>query len=166
MQTQTLARVVQINVNPQGGVPKYPVESAWLLSDGVRGDKQLNRRVHGGPTRAVSLYSLEHITTLQAEGHPIAPGTTGENLTISGLDWAALTLGTRLRIGPQVELEITSYAMPCETIEDSFQEHRFVRISQKLHPGWSRLYARVLVEGEVFPGDLVALIPPADGVKG
>jgi MOSC domain-containing protein YiiM len=35
----------------------------------------------------------------------------------------------------------------------------FVRISQKLHPGWSRVYARVLTEGEIHFGDHVEVIP-------
>ena len=52
-------------------------------------------KVHGGPERAVSLFSLEVIRRLQDEGHPIYPGATGENLTVAGLDWAALAAGTQ-----------------------------------------------------------------------
>ncbi len=106
------ARVVQINVNPAGGVPKQRVAATEVMTDGVAGDKQRNRRVHGGPSRAVSLYSYEHIQALQAEGHPIVPGSTGENLTISGLDWPALQVGDRLQIGAQLQVEITSYTTP------------------------------------------------------
>ena len=150
-------QVIQINVNPQGGVPKQPIANARVTAKGVAGDKQRNRRFHGGPQRAVSLYSNEHIQALQAEGHPIAPGSTGENLTIAGLDWAALQIGDWLQIGDQLEIEITGYAAPCSNIVASFASGAITRISQKLHPGWSRLYAKVLAEGEVHVGDLVKL---------
>lgn len=152
---EQIARVVHINVNPAGGVPKLPVPEALVTSEGVRGDYQRDRRHHGGPQRAVSLYALELIRALQAEGHPISPGSTGENLTISGLDWAALRPGVRLYIGEELALEITSYAAPCETISDSFVNGEFTRIGQKPNPGWSRCYARVLSEGYVREGDPV-----------
>jgi len=111
---------------------------------------------HGGPDRAVCLYSLERINALRAEGHPIGPGTAGENVTIAGLDWDRVTPGTRLVLGA-VELEITAFAAPFETIVGSFGDKRSTRISQKVHPGWSRVYARVLTEGELAAGDTVAI---------
>lgn len=151
--------VAQISVNPRGGVPKYAVPSAELTTEGVLGDKQRDRRFHGGPQRAVCLFSAERIAALQAEGHAIAPGTTGENLTVAGLDWSALQVGDRLVVGEWVELEITGYAAPCSNIEASFADGSFKRISQKLHPGWSRLYARVLAEGLVHEGDAVEHAP-------
>ena len=148
-------RVVRINVNPSGGVPKQRVPSAGITLKGVAGDKQRNRRFHGGPQRAISLYSYEHIQALQAEGHPIAPGSTGENLTIGGLDWAAIDIGDRLSIGAGLRIEITGYAAPCSNIAASFAGGGITRISQKQHPGWSRLHAKVLAEAEVYEGDLV-----------
>ena len=154
MTTSDGGYVYQINIS-RGGVPKLPITETTVSETGVAGDKQRNRRFHGGPTRAVCLYSFELIQQLQAEGHPIAPGTTGENLTISGLDWKQLSIGQRLRIGDTVRIEITSHAIPCKTIVDSFADGSFTRISHKLHPGESRLYARVLTPGVVKPGDVV-----------
>jgi MOSC domain-containing protein YiiM len=150
--------VFQINVHPKGGVPKQAIASARVTSNGVAGDKQRNRRFHGGPQRAVSLYSHEHIQALQAEGHPITPGSTGENLTIGGLDWAALGIGDQLQIGGQLRIEITGYAAPCSNISASFAGGQIARLSQKLHPGWSRLYAKVLNEAEVRAGDPVVVV--------
>lgn len=151
------ARLIQISVNPKGGVPKYHVPSATLMVNGVTGDKQRDRRYHGGPQRAVCLYSHEQIEALRAEGHPIEPGTAGENLTLSGLDWPRLKIGDRLRIGDEAQLEITSYTTPFHKISASFANGEFTRIAQKFHPGWSRLYARVLREGTVQTGDVVEL---------
>ncbi|HEY8376112.1 MAG TPA: MOSC domain-containing protein [Nannocystis sp.] len=141
--------VAQINVNPAGGVPKLPVAAAFVGPEGVEGDLQRDRVHHGGPDRAVSLFSLERIAALAAEGHPITPGSTGENLTVAGLDWSALAASDRLAVGDEVLLEITGPATPCNTIAASFTNGAFTRISHKLHPGWSRLYARVLRPGLV-----------------
>lgn len=149
--------IASINVNPAGGVPKHAVPQARLTFEIVEGDKQRHLKFHGGPTRAVSLYSLELIQALQAEGHPIAPGTTGENLTISGLDWSQLSKGDQLEIG-EAHIEITAYAKPCDLIAESFADHISKRIYQREHPGWSRLYAKVLREGTVRTGDSVTLI--------
>jgi MOSC domain-containing protein YiiM len=146
----------QISVS-EGGVPKLPVPEARITVDGLAGDRQRNREVHGGVDQAVCLFSLEVIEALQAEGHAIKPGSSGENLTVAGLDWAQLTPGDRLRIGDAVVLEIVKYTAPCKYNAQWFTDGDFSRISQKKHPGWSRLYARVLAEGVVRPGDAVTL---------
>jgi MOSC domain-containing protein YiiM len=159
MSAESLGRVVQVNVNPRGGVPKHAIPATEITVEGVAGDKQRDRRFHGGPQRAVSLFAMERIEALRAEGHPIAPGSSGENLTLAGVDWDAIKVGDRLRVGEWVELEITGYASPCSNIEASFADGAFKRMSQKLHPGWSRLYARVLAEGTVRAGDPVEHLP-------
>ena len=146
----------QINVS-DGGVPKLPVPEAAVTANGVSGDRQRDRRVHGGPERAVCLFSLEVIESLRAEGHPIAPGTVGENVTISGLDWSLVRPGTRLRLGDDVLLEVTKYTAPCTNIRGSFRDEDFSRISVKLHPIESRVYARVLSAGRIRAGDPVVL---------
>jgi len=143
-------RVVSIN-RSRGGVPKQPVGEVFVGVDGLEGDAHVYHR-HGGPDKAVCLYSLEVIEALQREGHPIAAGTTGENVTVSRLDWPRVVPGVRLSVGP-VLLEITDYATPCQTIIGSFADQRSTRISQKLHPGWARVYARVLTEGILTVGD-------------
>jgi len=152
----SLGRVASINVS-RGGVPKLGVAEAVVGRYGLDGDHQNDFRIHGGPDRAVSLYSLDLIEALRAEGHPIRPGSAGENITISGLDWSLLSPGQELAVGA-VRLQITGYAAPCENIQDSFLHGNFVRISRKLHPGWSRLYTRVLSGGLVRVNDVVSLV--------
>jgi MOSC domain-containing protein YiiM len=146
----------QISVS-DGGVPKLPVPEARITVNGVAGDRQRSPDIHGGPDRAVCLFSLEVIESLQAEGHSIKPGSSGENLTIAGLEWAELKLKARLRIGDTVRLEIVKYTEPCRFNAQWFREGNFNRINQKKHPGWSRMYARVLAEGMVWPGDTVVV---------
>ena len=106
------ARIVQISVSP-GGVPKRPVASARVTPMGVQGDAQRDRTHHGGPDRALCLFSQERIRALQIEGHPIQPGSIGENLTIEGIDWTHVTPGVCLRLGDKVLVEVTRYTSPC-----------------------------------------------------
>lgn len=151
------ARIGQISVSA-GGVPKRPVPSARVTALGLQGDAQRDREHHGGPDRALCLFSGDRIRTLQAEGHPIVPGSIGENLTIDGIDWNAVTPGAYLLLGQDVVVQITRYTSPCVNITASFRERDFARVSQKRHPGDSRVYARVLREGSLTHGDPVQLL--------
>lgn len=154
------AHVVQLG-RSRGGVPKLAVDEAVVTVNGLEGDKQRNRRFHGGPMRALCLYSDDLIERLALEGHPVRRGSLGENVTIRGLEWTDARPGARLRIG-EIEVEITSYTTPCKTIRASFLDEDFTRISQKLHPGWSRVYCRILRGGLLRVSDAVTLLPPVD----
>lgn len=146
--------VCGLHVNPQGGVPKHPVEVLEVHSAGCVGDKQNDTRHHGGPERAVCLMERRIMTALQEAGHPIEPGTTGENLLIDGLDAGHLGVGVHLHIG-EVELTITSDAPPCKTIQASFERGAFKNLSHRATPGQTRWYARVNRTGAIRLGDLV-----------
>jgi MOSC domain-containing protein YiiM len=150
------ARIVQISVSG-GGVPKLPVPAARVTLEGVEGDAHRDHEHHGGPERAVCLYSMEAIHGLIAEGHSVAPGTLGENVTIEGLDWTRLTPGTELLLGEVVRIRVTRYTSPCLNIRTAFSGGDFSRVSQKKHPGWSRVYARVLRGGTIRTGEAVRI---------
>lgn len=149
-------RIFQLNTSP-GGVPKLAVREAEVTQLGLSGDDHKFPDIHGGPDRAVCLFSLERILELQKEGHPIFPGAVGENVTISGIDWNDVVPGQQLQLGDQVLLEITSYTSPCNSIPDSFLDGRYQRISQKVYPGYSRVYARVLRPGKIAIGQPVTM---------
>jgi MOSC domain-containing protein YiiM len=157
--TEAGARIVQVSVS-EGGVPKRAVAEAHVTCRGLDGDAHRDEEHHGGPERAVCLFSLDLIETLAREGHTIAPGTLGENVTVAGLDWSRVVPGTRLRLGPDVLVEVTRYTSPCVNIRLAFRDGDFARVSQKRHPGGSRVYARVLEEGTIRPDDHVELIAP------
>jgi len=148
-------RVVSLN-RSNGGVPKLAIDEARVTMNGMEGDRQRDRRYHGGPNRALVLYSLERIEQLKLEGHGIAPGAVGETVTLAGVDWNEMKPGRLVSLG-EVEIELKSYAAPCKTIRHVFLDEDITRISQKVHPGWSRLCARVLREGRIRVGDLVAI---------
>ena len=142
-----------------GGVPKQPVESAEVGFRGLAGDHQDDRVHHGRPFQAVCLYGLDVIEALHAEGHPIAPGSAGENVTVARLDWATLRPGTLVAIGDDLLLELSSYATPCAKNAGWFAGGDFRRMDQDRHPGWSRLYGTVLRPGTVRTGDPVVVEP-------
>jgi MOSC domain-containing protein YiiM len=157
-----VGRVLSVNVSA-GGVPKMPVDRAWAGALGLEGDAHHDDTEHGGPFRAVCLYGMEAIRRLQAEGHPVVPGSVGENLTTQGVEWSEQPAGTRVRIGDRLLLEIVKPANPCETQRHNFTDGRFGRISIRLHPRDSRMYARVVEHGEVRPGDALQLLPSEPG---
>ena len=151
-----MASVHQISVSG-GGVPKLAVGEAVIDINGIVGDDQANKEHHGGIDRALCLYSLEVIQALQGEGHPILPGSTGENLTITGLDWNLMAPDVRLRVG-QTIIQVTSFTTPCSKIAGSFSDGISARIHNAAHPGWSRVYARVIIGGAIGTGDEVELL--------
>ena len=155
------AEVHSINVS-SGGVPKSKVESADIMKKGVEGDFNRFRDGRGGNTdRAVCIFSLELIQRLKDEGHPIEIGSTGENLTIRGVEWESLSEGTHLEIG-DVVLELSEPCAPCSKIGESFIGRRFDRVDHDQEYGWSRWLARVLREGRVSVGDSVNIVITPD----
>ena len=149
--------VHQLNSSP-GGVPKLPVEVVEIASGGVEGDRQATRRHHGRPWQALCLWSLETIGTLRGEGHPIDPGSAGENVTIAGIPWADVTAGVQLQVGAAL-LEASLFSPPCSQNAQWFSDGDFSRISATRGPGLSRIYASVVHGGRVAVGDPVVLEP-------
>lgn len=148
--------VASVNVS-RGGVPKLPVDTAWVGVRGLAGDGHHEPEPsHGGPDKAVSLYSMESIRRVAADGHTAFPGAFGENLTLAGIEMGALAPGTRLAVGDGgLVIELVEHAQPCQTIAHWFVRRRIARISARTHPEDARWYARVLTEGPVRPGDAV-----------
>jgi MOSC domain-containing protein YiiM len=153
-------RILQINLS-HGGVPKLSCAQGRVDEDGLEGDGHRSR-THGGPEKALCLYSLERILALQSEGHPIFPGSTGENITVSGLEWDRVTPGAVLHLGGTLRIEVTQYTSPCPKIAASFCDAGVERMSQDSHPGWARVYARVLTGGTIRPADIVVLESPGE----
>ncbi|MGI8662979.1 MAG: MOSC domain-containing protein [Acidimicrobiales bacterium] len=140
-----------------GGVPKLAVDEADIDHRGIVGDRQATRAHHGRVWQALCLWSREVIDELRGEGHPIGPGRAGENVTIAGLDWAALRPGVQLRIGEAVA-ELSSYATPCVKNAQWFLGGDFDRMGHDRDPGISRIYASVITPGAVRLGDRVMVL--------
>lgn len=149
-------RVAQVNTSA-GGVPKRPIDSVDVGYDGLAGDRQASRRHHGKPWQAVCLWGLEVIEAFAADGHPIGPGSTGENVTIVGLDWSDVRPGVRLRIGT-VRCEISSYSLPCTKNTRWFVDGDH-RLMHHTRGAVSRVYATVLEPGRIGTDDTVTIEP-------
>src|SRR5882724_11650712 len=108
-----IGTLVSINLS-NGGVPKKRTSGAEVSLLGLIGDAQGDKNQHGGPERAVCVFSLDRIHELQKEGHPIDVGTAGENLTLEGIDWSLVVPGAQLHVGDEVLLEVASYTNPCK----------------------------------------------------
>ena len=141
-----------------GGVPKTAVGSATIGVRGIDGDVQAARAHHGSPWQALCLWSQEVIDGLAADGHPIAPGNAGENVTISGVDWSSLHGGTIVDIG-DVRLQLRAPATPCRKNAQWFVDGEISLMDHDLHRGSSRWYASVLRPGSVAAGDAVTVSP-------
>ena len=153
------AVVHSINISTQGGVPKLPINKAQIKFEGVDGDfnKFRTEKKNSTGTRAVTLFSLEQIEKLKSEGHAIDVGTTGENITIEGVDWPSLEVGARMMIG-EAMIELSEPTAPCSKIGESFIDGAFSRIDHELELGWSRWSASVIEEGQVEIGSQVILL--------
>ena len=153
------AVVHSINISTQGGVPKLPINKAQIKFEGVDGDfnKFRTEKKNSTGTRAVTLFSLEQIEKLKSEGHSIDVGTTGENITIEGVDWPSLEVGARMMIG-EAMIELSEPTAPCSKIGKSFIDGAFSRIDHELELGWSRWSASVIEEGQVEIGSQVILL--------
>jgi MOSC domain-containing protein YiiM len=160
-----VGRIVQLSVSA-GGVPKRAVAEARVTRLGLEGDAHRDAEHHGGPERAVCLFSMEAIRGLAAEGHAITPGAIGENVTTEGVDWAGVVPEAYLLLGEHVLLQVTRYTSPCFNIAPAFVDRAFSRVSQKRHPGWSRVYARVLVEGRLRTDDGVRIVSNPEVAEG
>ncbi len=155
--TTETGTVTQVNVST-GGVPKTAIESAIVSPTGLFGDAQADRRHHGRPVQAVCLWSADVIAELAAAGHPIAAGNAGENITVAGIDWAALQPGARIDVG-SVPMLISAHAIPCAKNAQWFADRNFNHILHDDNPGFSRLYAIPLGTGAIAAGDAVIVEP-------
>ena len=135
-----------------GGVPKLAVPAAQVTVEGLTGDRQRNRKTMVDQIGQSVCIRWRSSRRCVRRAIPSVPVRLANNLTITGLDWARLKPGDRLTIGAHLHLEIMSYTAPCRLNGQWFKDGNSERMAQEAHPGWSRLYARVLVEGKMGMG--------------
>jgi MOSC domain-containing protein YiiM len=140
---------------------KEPVtDRRWLRGVNVDGDDQADRRVHGGPTKAVYAYAAEDYAWWGSElAVALGPGTFGENLTVSGIGLADRLVGERWRIGTAV-LRVTEPRIPCFKLGMRMGDAEFVhRFADAARPG---TYLAIEVEGEIGASDPIELLDRPD----
>lgn len=148
--------VVQLNTS-RGGVPKVPVDKVDVDFRGVAGDVQATRRHHGRPWQALCIWSAEVIDDFADCGHPISRGSAGENITVTGVDWARVRPGVAIAVGT-VRCEVVAYALPCAQNARWFLDGDFNLMHHRNGPV-SRVYALVVRPGIIATGDSVVVMP-------
>src|SRR6185436_19533306 len=142
---QTLQRKDRVE---RTGIFKIPTsESLWLSSLGFENDAIVSKKHHGGPDQAVYVYGAADYDWWSKElGKELAPGTFGDNLTISDLQSAQFDIGDYLYIGA-VALQVTAPRIPCSTFAARMEDPQWVKkFRYAERPG---LYCRVIQEGFV-----------------
>jgi MOSC domain-containing protein YiiM len=158
-------RLIMINGEPvKTGIFKLPAAGRIPVGrEGLEGDRQVDRSVHGGPDKAVYAYGTGDYEWWSGElGRETEPGLFGENLTVTGLDPSHAEIGERWRVGSTV-LEVSEPRQPCSKLGAKMGDPRFVkRFARALRLG---AYLRVVDEGDVGTGDGVEVVArPGHGI--
>lgn len=138
------------------GIYKLPVdEPVEIKSLGIEQDVICDKKNHGGPDQAIYVYGgADYVWWSTELGKELAPGTFGENLTISDLESAQFNIGDYLHIG-EVTLQVTAPRIPCGTFATRMGDPQWVKKFRRAErPG---LYCRVIKDGVVKAGEPVSV---------
>lgn len=144
---------------PTGIFKQEIVMPAWLGIEGLSGDAQADRRVHGGPDKALHQYPVAHYARLAAAFPAtrdlLVPGSIGENLSVPGWDETNICIGDTFRLGDTV-IQVSQPRNPCWKIDHRYGVKGMAKlIDEEGITGW---YFRVIEEGSVEPGCSFELI--------
>ena len=146
--------------NRATGIFKSVLHSAVLVGrNGLAGDVQADRRVHGGPEKAVHQYPVRNYALLTEAfpevGSLLVPGALGENLSVAGWDEANVCIGDIFRLGEAI-IQVSQPRTPCWKIDSRFGVEGMTRyIDRSGLAGW---YFRVIEEGITGPEGEFSLI--------
>ena len=140
--------IVAVCTSKKKGTRKRNVGEAQLKVDwGVVGD------AHAADWhRQVSLLALESIEKMQALGLNVGPGSFAENLTTQGIDLLSLPLGSQVRVGDQVVLEITQHGKICHD-----RCAIYYQVGDCVMPR-EGIFVRVLQGGRISEGDSIQVL--------
>lgn len=147
---KSVAKVISINISRQKGTPKEPVEEALVIENfGIEKD------AHAGSShRQVSLLDISSIKKMEEYGiKGLCFGKFAENITTEGLDVSKIQLGTKLKVGDDVILEISQIGKKCHG--DGCEIARTVGVCIMPKEG---LFARVLKGGKIRVGDSIEIL--------
>ena len=141
-------RINAISVSKEKGTQKVNVLKAELRADfGIVGD------AHAGCTRRqVSLLAVESIEKMAVKGVKVSPGNFAENITTEGINLQSLEVGSKLKLGESVELEITQFRKTCHNRCEIFKQ-----IGDCIMPR-EGVFARVTRPGRINVGDVIEVL--------
>ncbi|WP_459621295.1 MOSC domain-containing protein [Burkholderia sp. 3C] len=153
-------------LGPEGhltGIYKTRIADADVDLSGIRGDQQADRRVHGGPEKAVHQYAFENYSVLGRQFRDCEPlllaGSVGENICAPGLTEASVCIGDVYQAGTAI-LQVSQPRRPCWKIDHRLGASGVTAfIARTGITGW---YYRVLRPGKLAVGDGMDLIERPD----
>jgi MOSC domain-containing protein YiiM len=169
-------RVVAVSKSQNHTFTKANCPSITLLTGlGIEGDAHLGKtvkhrsRVKADPTqpnlRQVHLLHQELLDTLQTRGFRVDPGTTGENITTTGLDLLGLPRGAKLCIGADVVIKVEGLRNPCLQL-NAYQEGLVNAVIERQPDGKlirkAGIMGTVVNGGTIEPGDGIQIVLPAE----
>ncbi len=144
----TKGRIKAISISKDRGTKKYNVPTAELKAGfGIEGD------AHAGDWhRQISLLGEEAIDKMRAKGADVTEGDFAENITTEGIDLQSLTIGSKLRLGTEAEVEITQFGKQCHSGCAIFQQ-----VGDCIMPR-EGVFAKVTKPGQVKTGDTIEIL--------
>jgi MOSC domain-containing protein YiiM len=144
-----MAKIIAVCKSEKKGTRKMPqAEIAIEKEYGVAGDAHADCQTH----RQVSLLANESIDKMRGKGLDLKSGDFAENLTTQGIDLCALPVGTRMRVGKGVVLEVTQIGKEChkgcairELVGDCIMPREGI-------------FAKVIKGGRVKPDDEIRIV--------
>lgn len=136
---------------------KTPItESIFLDTLGLKGDEQADKKHHGGVDKALFVYARKHYEDWSVElGKEVKPGANGENISVVGMDESLVCIGDVYMLG-KAQIEITQPRRPCWKPARRLRDVEFAKkVEATGRTGW---YFKVLVPGEIKPGDTFILL--------
>ena len=144
-----MAKIISVSKSECKGTRKSPVESGVFETGvGLVGDAHAS----GDSIREVSLLAIESINKMNSGDFSFHPGDFAENLTTSGINLVSLPIGTRLKVGKEVILEVTQIGKKCHTKCAIFKE-----VGKCVMPK-EGIFARVLEGGVIRAEDALSVL--------
>ena len=143
-----MAEVTAVCISERKGTRKHEVPSIRVQGGhGIVGDAHA-----GNWHRQISLLAEESVDKMRALGLTLQPGDFAENILTRGLELKSLPIGTRLRVGETL-LEVTQIGKKCHN------DCEIKKLTGSCVMPTEGIFAIVLQEGEIFPGDTVTVEP-------
>jgi MOSC domain-containing protein YiiM len=141
-----MASVIAVCTSKKKGTRKKSIaEGSFKEEFGLIGDAHADSGTH----RQVSLLAIESINKMHSYGLELKPGDFAENITTEGIDLVSLPVGTMVRVGDEVSLEVSQIGKECHTACAIR-----LQVGNCIMPE-EGVFARVVRGGAIRPGDRV-----------